>query len=105
MGVKDAIWALIYVVSFATVWNTYKNKLSNLEATLVLMKKVIYQKSGVLNLIDSQTCREHRATFKADLTKVENASELLNEKLDKINENVLIIMVHLNIDRTKIKEL
>jgi hypothetical protein len=105
MGLKDAVWILVYVISLATVWNAFKNKINNLETNMILMKKVVYQESGVLNLIDANTCKEHRAVFKKDITKVENASALLSEKMDNIGDNVLIIITKLEMiedDRRKL---
>lgn len=100
---KDAAYILALVVSITTLWNTLKNKIENLEEKNKLLHKIVFQKSGELNIMTESRCMERYHSIQKVLRQ-NNADALkLNRKIETLNENIIIIMVHMSIDKDKIR--
>lgn len=97
-GIRDLIYIIVYVLSLAGVFNAFKNRLKNLEREVRKGYKILYADRGQLNLIDQDTCKKYRDEVFTAIRRSERIIEMLLDKLEKINENMIIIMVHMGIN-------
>lgn len=102
------IYVIVYIVSLISVFLAMKYKQSNLEERLTQMqsghreemgqiRKILFGKRGSLNLVDVETCKNNRDQVYAAIRRGEQVQEMLLKRVEELNKNVLIIMVHLNV--------
>lgn len=93
LGIKDAVFVLVYVVSIAGVFFAFRNELKNLRDEQEKEKKIIWEEGGRLKIVDHQACREYRDTIHDSIRKRDSIIEEFRAQLIALNENVIRIMV------------
>lgn len=97
-SLRDIIYFIIFASSVATIWGTFKNRINNLEKCNTLFKKVLFKDSGELNFINIESCNKQQQSIQKILEKRESDLIKLKTKIEELNENILRIMIHMNID-------
>lgn len=108
LEVKDIIYLLVYIISMMSVFFSIRGRLYSIEKETGQVRRILFGDRGTLNIIDVETCRSNRDQVFSAIRRGEQVQEMLLKRIEELNKNVLIIMVHLNIrspDRTSIEEI
>lgn len=97
LDVKDIIYLMVYIISMVSVFFSIKSRLSDIEKETGNVSKILFGDRGTLNIIDKETCRGNRDQVFTAIRRGEQVQEMLLKRIEELNKNVLIIMVHLNI--------
>lgn len=97
-GLKDIIYCIVLLVTVLTAWFTLKNKVNNLMKDMGLLKKIIFTESGLLNLLDTRTCREKRDEIKKSIESSNEAIKKMSDTITKMDSNIRLIMYKLKVD-------
>lgn len=97
--IKDLIYLLTYIISIITLFLSFKNNLENLSKQIRLLNNIIFGDKGSLNLIDQTTCKAHRDQIWLRVRQNEAATNMLLQKIEELNRNVLAIMITLNVKK------
>lgn len=79
------------------VFYTNRNRIHNLEKENGQIRKIVYGDRGMLNLVDTNTCKCHRDEVFTAIRRGETVSEMIMKKIEELNKNVLILMISLNV--------
>lgn len=97
LEVKDIIYLLVYIISMMSVFFSMKARLSGIEKETGQVRKILFGDRGTLNIVDVETCKANRDQIFIAIRRNEQVQEMLLKRIEELNKNVLIIMVHLNI--------
>lgn len=98
---KDLIYLVGWACSLVAVWITFRNRVTNLEEKVTTVKKIVFKPSGELAVITTERCDKDQKDIKRSISDTDaGMREVVNEMRD-MNDNILIIMTHLNIDHSK----
>lgn len=61
-------------------------------------KKVILDDNGEIRLVDKATAKEEKKELVAMILEGRQTTKQVSEKLTEMNENIILIMYHMNID-------
>ena len=101
-GLKDIIYFIVFASSLATLWSSFGNRIKNTELAVSLLKRIIFKESGELAIMTSDGCDRKQAAIINDLAVTKRVMTDISEEIKELNKNVLIIMIHLNIDTTQV---
>lgn len=104
IGVKDVFYIITYVTTIVAIFIAFRSKLNSTEKDLMHLQKILLGDRGVLNVVDQKTCKENRDYVFSAIRRSENISEMLLNKVDDLNKNVLVIMIHMNINSAEPKQ-
>jgi len=104
IGLKDSFFAVIYIVTIASIWNGFHNDIKNniknistnkddIKDLTDMFRRVMFSESGELLTVTRRDCD----TIKTEHAKANNTTSC---QIKKLNENVIRIMCHLKIDET-----
>jgi hypothetical protein len=94
---KDLLHLITYLISVVAVFLSFRFKLSGHQEKLEKIDNILHSQKGSLNVIDKETCKQSRDQLFALIRKTENVNDMMLHKIESLNDNVLVIMVHLNI--------
>ena len=97
LTIKDLIYILVYVISIVTVFNSVKNRLSNMSNKILTIEEIMFKDNGGLNLVNQESCKERRDIIDDEIKKGEAI-------MDETSRNVIKIMLKLGVEpvgRTK----
>lgn len=101
-GLKDVIYFVSFGVSIGVVWMTFSNRISNVEKSMDLVKKVIFKKSGELSFMTIEAYTQREVAIQKALDKSDTSIDEMKEEIREMSQNILVIMVHMNIDTKKV---
>jgi hypothetical protein len=101
LSFKDAVYITIYIVTVVSMLAGFKHQIKTLQETIGRMQKLLYHDQGTLNVIDIQTCKQKRDAVYTAIRKGEQITDDIRKEMKTLNENVLRIMIHLQIDTKK----
>jgi len=104
IGLKDVLYFVVFAGTISGVWFTFKARIDNAEKAVSLLKKIIFKESGELALITTEACEIKQAAIQKSIDKYDKTLDKVLERLEELSKDVLIIMVHLNIDVETIKD-
>lgn len=96
---KDIVYLVTYIITFISLLLAIKNSVKNQSRQIKLMKDVIFGEKGKLNLIDQDTLAKHLDQIWTRMRQNEMVAELVRNKMDDIDKNVLAIMIVLEIKK------
>lgn len=97
LEIKDIIYLLVYIISMMSVFFSIRGRLHSIEKETGQVRRILFGDRGALNIIDVDTCRANRDQVFSAIRRGEQVQEMLLKRIEELNKNVLIIMVHLNI--------
>lgn len=97
LEIKDLIYLLTYVITLMSVFFSIRGRLNNIEKESGQVRRILFGDRGNLNIIDVQACKSNRDQVFLAIRRGEQVQEMLLKRIEELNKNVLIIMVHLNI--------
>ena len=94
---KDSIYIIIQLCTVIGFLFALNFKVRKLEESNQLVKKVMFQDRGGLNLVDNETCKSHRDQVHTCIRNEAAVNRRAFEHIDVINQNIIQIMMHLKI--------
>jgi hypothetical protein len=80
-----------------SVFFSIRGRLNTIEKEAGQVRRILFGDRGNLNIIDVQACKANRDQVFLAIRRGEQVQEMLLKRIEELNKNVLIIMVHLNI--------
>lgn len=97
LEVKDLVYLLTYIITIVSVFFSIRGRLSSIEKESGQVRRILFGDRGNLNIVDIETCKANRDQVFLAIRRNEQVQEMLLKRIEELNKNVLIIMVHLNI--------
>ena len=98
LELKDLIYIIINVMSIVTVMLAFRNRIKNLEEFKALVKSVLFQNDATLNLINRQTCKDHRDNVYKMIRREAAITHKAFESIDLVNANIIKIALHMGLE-------
>jgi len=95
---KDVLLIVGWGATMAGIYVTMKLKTKRLEEKVSVLYAVTFSKSGRMNLLDTNTCKEHRDDVSIKIRRAEDITQRAFMSIDTLNANVVRIMMHLKIE-------
>jgi len=92
-----------FVISFLVYIITIVKFYTSLNDSVKLLKGVVFKNNGELNVMTSEKCNERQKNIILEQNKTTVLLETLAKELKEVSDNVLILIVHSDIDVSKIK--
>ena len=102
MEIKELGYIVIWACSLTAMWVTLKGKVTNSERSLSLVRKILFKDSGELAVTTVDQCDRRQAQIQKSVDRSDAAYQDIKHEINELSRNILIIMVHLNIDAEKI---
>lgn len=101
---KDLVYLMLFAGSLVTIFTTFSNRVANVEKAVGLLKRVVFKESGELAFITTEVCNRREIDIQKAIDKsAQDVADMRND-IKEMSENILVIMVHLNIDAENIKK-
>lgn len=95
--VKDIVYLLTYIISMITLFLTFRNRQYNISKGLKLLSNIVFGEKGSLNVIDQRTFNSQLDQIWTRIRQNEMTSNMMLQKIEELNRNVLAIMITLNV--------
>jgi hypothetical protein len=90
------------VAGLATVWTSTKRDIKANSSSITKLsdffKKVVLGENGEIRLMDKETFKQEKIELKQEILEAKQTTAEVSNKLTEVNENIILIMYHLNID-------
>ena len=104
-GLKDVIYFTVFGASMAAVWMRFSERVVTVERITKTLKSMVFSPTGETQVCTRAVCAENRAGINRELDKAQANSDKVLEEIKCLSRNMLIIMIHLDIDVDKAKGL
>jgi hypothetical protein len=89
---KDLVYFSIFIASVSAAWVAFKGRIASLEAQKSLTNKILFKSSGELRIMTEENCAVKKKGLADELKD-------LQKTVAKMNENIIVIMVHMKINK------
>lgn len=100
---KDLIYFVMFSGSIVTLFLTFSNRVNNVETAIGLLKNIVFKKSGELALMTTDACNKREVDIQKAIDRSTNDIADMRKEIHEMSQNILVIMVHLNIDTESVK--
>lgn len=80
---------VVYAITVGFLYSKVSSKLRSHDEKIAKDNRVLYGQQGALNVIDQQTCKQHRDIIFAAIRRSEKASEMSLDELKQINKSLI----------------
>jgi len=98
LGLKDLMYIGTTVTSVTVVISMLRNRVEKLEERMKTHNSTLFKKDASLNLINTDSCKVHRAEIDKELEKNASVSEKALAEIQKVNINIIKIAAHMKVD-------
>lgn len=102
--IKDLAYILLLIVTVTATLMTFKNRVANLETEVKKLYRIIFKKNGELGVVTHETCLAHRTIISKETDDINSQLTKTFDKLDTMNDNIILLMVHMNVTPQQRKE-
>jgi hypothetical protein len=96
---KDLVYFSIFIASVSAAWVAFKGRIASLEAQKSLTNKILFKSSGELRVMTEENCGIRTKSLVDELNKYQATTLELQKTVAKMNENIIVIMVHMKINK------
>lgn len=89
---KDLVYFAVFIASVSAAWVAFKGRIASLEAQKSLTNKILFRPSGELRVMTEENCAIKTKGLADELKD-------LQKTVAKMNENIIVIMVHMKINK------
>ena len=96
-SVKDLVYISVYLISVIGMLYAMKYRVKKVEDSNEILKNIIFRDKGGLNVVDNQSCKDHRDLVYQKIRDESGVTQRAFENIDCINQNIFKIMVHMKL--------
>lgn len=101
LGVKDVVYLLTFIVSLISILISLKGELRGIKGDIYRVMDTLYGDKGKLNVVDVHSCKCFRDDIFTAIRRGESAYRDTSLRMEKLNDNIIAIMVYLQIKPIK----